>query len=282
VWTRASLTATVSLVRRLIDLSVLFAASALVLAAASADGAPSTRARGAAPAVVPTYGFKIVHVYPHDPAAFTEGLLFDRGTFFESTGAERESSVRRVELATGRVLKSKLVPPPFFAEGLTLLGGRLVQLTWKQGQAFVYDPASLRMIRTFAYTGDGWGLTNNGTELIMSDGTSRLRVLDPKTAKVRRVISVTDAGKPVERLNELEYYKGEILANVLFSDRVARIDPRSGAVKGWVDLAGLLTPEERLKTDVLNGIAHDSKADRLFVTGKYWPKLFEIKIKPAQ
>ncbi len=233
-----------------------------------------------APARVPTFTYELVNVYPHDPGAFTQGLVFHQGSLYESTGLNGASSLRQVELETGRILKKIDVPAAFFAEGLALFTGRLYQLTWQTQQGFVYDLDSFNLIRSFNYTGEGWGLTHNGHSLIMSDGTSRIRFLNPNTFEVQRVITVQDNGRQINQLNELEYIKGEIYANVWQTDRVARIDPQAGRVTAWINLAGLLSSEDRSRpVDVLNGIAYDETTDRLFVTGKYWPKLFQIRLK---
>jgi glutamine cyclotransferase len=228
---------------------------------------------------IPVYGYEIKRVYPHDPAAFTQGLVFRDGQLWESTGLNGESSLRKVELETGRVLKRVEVPRQFFAEGMTVFRNRVYQLTWQSQRAFVYDPETFQKLGEFAYEGEGWGLTHDGESLIMSDGTNRLRFLDPETFAVRRAVTVTAAGRPVNELNELEYVNGEVYANVWRTDRVARIDPRTGRVVGWIDLTGLLPAAEHSAiTDVLNGIAYDAASDRLFVTGKLWPKLFEIRL----
>jgi glutamine cyclotransferase len=233
-----------------------------------------------APARVTTYTYEIVNTYPHDPGAFTQGLVFHQGLLYESTGLNGSSSLRRVELETGRVLRKVDVPPAFFAEGLALLNGRLYQLTWQNQQGFVYDLDSFNLVGGFRYTGEGWGLTHNGRSLIMSDGTSQIRFLNPDTFEAQRVINVQDNGREIAQLNELEYVKGEIYANIWQTDRVARIDPNSGRVTAWINLSGLLSPEDRARgVDVLNGIAYDEASDRLFVTGKFWPKLFEIRLK---
>jgi glutamine cyclotransferase len=213
--------------------------------------------------------------------AFTQGLVWLDGALLESTGLYGQSSLRRVELPTGRVLQQVTVPLDYFAEGLAVLQGKLYQLTWQNQKAFVYDLATFQLEKEFAYDGEGWGLATDGQALILSDGTDRIRFLDPATFAVKRVINVSDHGRPVVRLNELEYVKGEIFANVWQTDFIARIDPATGAVLGWIDLGGLLPPEDRdATTDVLNGIAYDAAADRLFVTGKLWPKLFEVKLEP--
>jgi len=231
----------------------------------------------------PVYGYEVVNTFPHDPEAFTQGLVFHEGVLLESTGLERRSTLRRVELRTGKVLQKVEVPPYFFAEGLTLLGGRLYQLTWKGEKGFIYDPQTLAKTGEFAYEGEGWGLTHDGDSLILSDGSDRLRFIDPNDYRVRRTVDVTDRGRPVEELNELEYVKGEIFANVWHQNRIARIDPQTGRVRGWIDLAGLLRPGEAANPEaVLNGIAYDEGGDRLFVTGKLWPKLFEVRLKQRQ
>jgi glutaminyl-peptide cyclotransferase len=228
---------------------------------------------------VPVYTYEIRNTYPHDRAAFTQGLIFRDGFLWESTGQYGSSSLRQVELTTGKVLKSVPVAREFFAEGMTIFGGKVYQLTWQEKRAFVYDAKDFRRIGEFKYEGEGWGLTHDGESLVMSDGTSTLRFLDPETFVVRRTVRVVDASRPVDQLNELEYVRGELFANVWQTDRVARIDPRTGRVTGWIDLSGLLRPADaRGDEDVLNGIAYDEQADRLFVTGKLWPKLFEIRL----
>ncbi|MHB1021921.1 MAG: glutaminyl-peptide cyclotransferase [Acidobacteriaceae bacterium] len=226
-------------------------------------------------------GYKVVHTYPHDSSAFTQGLLYLDGHLYEGTGLHGQSSVRMVDLTTGRVLQHYDLPQQYFGEGLTDWGSTLVELTWQAHEGFVYDRFSFRLLRTFTYSGEGWGLTHDSKSLIMSDGTPYLRFLDPKTFKEVRRIEVTDRGKPVKELNELEYVRGEIYANVWMTDRIARISPATGRVLGWIDLRGLLPLVERRDDNaVLNGIAYDAKGNRLFVTGKLWPKLFEIKVIP--
>jgi glutaminyl-peptide cyclotransferase len=221
-------------------------------------------------------GYKIVHTYPHDRDAFTQGLLYHEGFLYEATGIEGKSSLRKVELTTGKVLQRVDLPGAYFGEGLALWKDKLIQLTWKSKIGFVYDRATFRQIRTFNYSREGWGITQDGKRLIMSDGSSTLYFWDPETFKEVGHLDVTDKGKPVPELNELEYVRGEIYANVWMTERIARISPATGRVLGWIDLPGLLTPAERASTDVLNGIAYDAKQNRLFVTGKRWPKLFEI------
>jgi glutamine cyclotransferase len=227
---------------------------------------------------VPIYGYQVVRSYPHDHAAFTQGLVFRNGVFYEGTGLNGQSGIRKVALETGEVLQAKSIGAQYFGEGITDWKGSLVEITWRSGIGFVYDIATFEQTRTFSYTGEGWGLTQDGTRIIMSDGTAALRFLDPDTLKETGRITVHDARGPVERLNELEYVQGEIFANVWQTDRLARIDPHDGRVTGWVDLSGLLAPAERAGTDVLNGIAYDAAGDRLFVTGKLWPRVFEIKL----
>jgi glutamine cyclotransferase len=234
------------------------------------------RAPGAA--TLPTYGYQIVRVYPHDPKAFTQGLQYVDGFLYEGTGQVGESSIRKVELETGKVLQKRDLPPPHFGEGITVWKNDLIELTWQTNVAFVYDKTTFQPRRTFKYTGEGWGLTQDAANLYMSDGSDQLRVLDPLTFAERRRIKVTATGAPLNHLNELEFVKGEIFANVWMTEYVARIAPATGHVSGFIDLRGLLTPAERATTDVLNGIAYDAARDRLFITGKWWPKLFEIKL----
>lgn len=246
-------------------------------AATPADVAANSQA---APARVERFSYEVINKYPHDPRAYTQGLVYQQGIFYESAGLYGESSLRRVELATGRVLQKVDVPGQYFAEGLALFNGRLFQLTWQEKKTFVYDANSFSQLATFNYTGEGWGLTHDGRSLIMSDGTSRIRFLDPGNFTEQRSIEVNEGGYPINQLNELEYVKGQILANIYQTDRIARIDPQTGRVTAWINLTGLLTPEDRgdRQVDVLNGIAYDEAGDRLFVTGKWWPKLYEIKL----
>jgi glutaminyl-peptide cyclotransferase len=233
-----------------------------------------------APASEHVDGYEVVHVYPHDAKAFTQGLIYADGHLYESTGLEGRSSLRMVELTTGQVLQKHDVPAEFFAEGLTDWGSNLIQLTWKAHQGFVYDRFSFSLLRTFPYEGEGWGLTHDATRLIMSDGTAYLRFLDPKTFRETRRVKVRDeAGHGVESLNELEYIHGEIWANIWQTDKIARISPQTGKVVGWIDLSGIVDKQElRGEGAVLNGIAYDPARDRIFVTGKLWPKLFEIRV----
>lgn len=228
----------------------------------------------------PVYTFEVVHIWPHDSSAFTQGLVFHQGAFYESTGLNGASSLRKVELQTGKVLEKVDVPSQYFAEGLAIFGGRLFQLTWQAHKGFIYDLASFRLQGEFPYSGEGWGLTSDDRSLILSDGSHQIRFLDPADFKMQRVISVYNQDQPLRELNELEYIKGEIYANIWHSDLIVRIDPRSGKILGWIDLTGLLPPSERRDDEaVLNGIAYDAAGDRLFVTGKRWPKIFEIRLK---
>ena len=229
---------------------------------------------------VPIYGYRIVNTYPHDPQAYTQGLLYRDGFLFESTGRRGYSFLRKVRLETGEVVREEPVSPQFFAEGLALWNERLIQLTWESNVGFVYDLASFRLESTFRYQGEGWGLTAGRMWLILSDGTDTLRFLDPTTFDEQRQLRVKDGTLSVTDLNELEYVDGQIYANVWRTDRIARISPDSGDVVGWIDLTGLLSPVYQLgdPEGVLNGIAYDAEGDRLFVTGKLWPRLFEIEL----
>jgi glutamine cyclotransferase len=227
----------------------------------------------------PIYGYEIVHVWPHDREAFTQGLVFNDGKLLESTGEVGRSSLRRVELETGKVLQKVEVPPPYFAEGITLLKGKIYQLTWQHQLGLVYDAWTFEKIGQFNYQGEGWGVANDGQSLILSDGSSHIRFLDPDNFQVRKTIAVFDGSQPVSEINELEYIHGEIYANIWHADRIARIDPQTGHVVGWINLAGLLSPGEVQDEEaVLNGIAYDEASGRIFVTGKLWPKLFEIRV----
>jgi glutamine cyclotransferase len=234
----------------------------------------------AAPVPAPVLAYDVVREYPHDREAFTQGLLFKDGFLYESTGLNGRSSLRKVRLETGEVVQRHDVTSEFFAEGLTDWGAQLIQLTWTTNVAFVYDMATFKEVRRFAYAGEGWGLAHDGRRLIMSDGTPNLRWLDPATFQEQSRFTVRDAGASVDDLNELEVVRGAIYANVWLTDRIAIIDAAGGQVTGWLDLAAL-----RVRIgggsgdDVLNGIAYDAAGDRLFVTGKLWPKLFEIRVR---
>ena len=226
----------------------------------------------------PISGYEVINVYPHDPKAFCQGLVFDDGRLYEGTGLYRESTLREVELQTGKVLRAVDLSPRLFGEGIAVWEDRLVQLTWKSGVALVYDKQTFKQQQTLRYSGQGWGLTFDGEHFILSDGSSTLRFLDPKTFHVVRRVGVHSDRGPVKQLNELEYIDGEIYANLWKSDFIARISPADGHIIGWIDLRGLLDDRQRDKEDVLNGIAYDRANGRLFVTGKNWPKLFEIRV----
>ena len=231
-------------------------------------------------AAVPVWGVSVVHVYPHDRTAFTEGLFYQGGYLYESTGLNGQSSVRKVDLASGRVLQSHAIGRQYFGEGIVAWKNRLIQLTWQSHVGFIDDLATFRQLGQFSYTGEGWALTENGRQIIMSDGTPQLRFLDPTTLKEVRRLTVTADGRPVKDVNELEWVKGEILANIWLTNFIARIDPTSGKVTGWIDVTGLMNQAE-LGGDpdaIPNGIAYAAEHDRLFVTGKRWPKLFEINL----
>jgi glutamine cyclotransferase len=237
----------------------------------------------AAQAALPVYGVTVKASYPHDARAYTEGLFYLDGSLFESTGLVGQSNIRRVRLSDGAVLQSQATPPAMFGEGIVNWSGEIISLTWRDQVGFRWDLKTLAMKSSWSYAGEGWALTQNGVNIFMSDGTPVIRVLDPKTLKVVRRIRVTAEGQPVANLNELEWVKGEILANVWQTNTIARIDPRTGVVRGWIDLSGL--PETRSRRDadaVLNGIAYDKARDRLFVTGKNWPRLYEIKLTPPK
>ncbi len=230
----------------------------------------------------PVFGYEVVKVYPHDREAFTQGLVYRDGVLFESTGLRGRSSLRRVRLETGEVLQRMTVDDRYFAEGLTDWGNQLLQLTWDTNIGFVYDLTSFKQVRTFSYRGEGWGLAHDGRRLIMSDGSPALRFLDPATFQETGRIQVRDAGAAVEDLNELEYVEGEIYANVWTTDRIAVIDPATGRVTAWIDLSGLMPRGTTGGDAVLNGIAYDAAGKRLFVTGKLWPRLFEIRIRRSK
>ena len=235
----------------------------------------------AAPAKPAVYGYRIVHVYPHDPDAFTEGLFYLEGKMYESTGLNGRSQIREERLEDGKVLRSINVDRRYFGEGIVAWGSEIRSLTWQGGVGFRWRRSDFVRVGEFHYPGEGWALTRNDRDIIMSDGTAQLRFLDPATMAERRRITVTDEGRPVERLNELEWVKGEIFANVWMTSRIARIDPKSGRVTGWIDLAQLVAEHAPPGEDsVLNGIAYDAAKDRLFVTGKNWPSLLEIKLVP--
>ena len=253
---------------------LLIAVAALAACACS----PASQAGG-----TPDYGYQVVHTYPHDPDAYTQGLLYLNGFLYEGTGLNGRSSVRKVNLETGEVLQKRDVPEQYFGEGIVNWKDSLIEITWQTQAGFIYDLATFALRSQFTYPGEGWGLTQDGRRIIMSDGTAQLRFWNPETLMEEGRVTVTDQGRPVNELNELEWVKGEVYANVYQTNRIARIDPNSGKVVGWIDLTGILSSEDRLReVDVLNGIAYDAKGDRLFVTGKLWPKLFEIRLVKKQ
>jgi len=234
------------------------------------------------PAETPVYSYRVVHTYPHDRSAFTQGMAFHDGYLYEGTGMEGRSVVRRVRLETGEVMQEVPLDRQYFGEGIAITGEKLIQLTWTSGIGFVYDRSTFSLLTSFRYQGQAWGLTSDGRHLIMSDGSAKLRFWDPQSFAEVRHMEVRDQGRPVTNLNELEVVEGEIFANVWQSERIARISPADGRVLGWIDLSGLLSVAEREGTDVLNGIAYDREGRRLFVTGKWWPQLFEIEIRPKR
>ena len=247
--------------------------------------APVQPAAAAGPAK--RYSYRIVQIYAHDPTAFTQGFYWEDGLLYEGTGGGAAypriglSTLSRWELDSGRLLQRLELPGEFFGEGITVFGDRLIQLTWKGQVGFIYAKEDLELLGQFNYPTQGWGLTHDGERLIMSDGSAALYFLDPDTFEPRGQIEVRDGGRPISQLNELEYIEGEVYANIWQTDRIARIDPVSGRVVGWIDLSGLLSAAEEQRADVLNGIAYDPEARRLFVTGKWWPKFFEIELVPA-
>jgi glutamine cyclotransferase len=260
---------------KLYGLLLLTAASLCVVSCL--NGCSAVEPAPVMPQPVPVYTFKVVNTFPHDRQAYTQGLDTDNGTLYEGTGGYGSSTLRKVDLESGRVLKEYKLPAAYFGEGITVCRDALVQLTWRANTGFVYDKNSFNLLRTFSYPTEGWGITYDGKRLIMSDGTSRLYFLDPDNFNATGYIEVHDKSGPVVMLNELEFIKGKIFANVWTTDNVAIIDPVDGSVTGWLDLSGLLDARYyNNSTDVLNGITYDAESDRMFVTGKRWPLLFEI------
>lgn len=252
-------------------------------AAPALTPAESTGSAATTSAGLPIWTYEIVNTYPHDSSSYTQGLVWHDGALYESAGQYGRSNLRKVDLETGRVLKRTEVPADYFAEGLALLKGRLYQLTWKENKGFIYDLNTFNKTGEFTYGGEGWGLAEDGKSLILSDGSNQIRFLDPQTFKVERAINVfedNDTSRPLREINELEYVRGEIYANVWQTDQIIRIDPKNGRLLGVIDMTGIL-PGKRVDEvdDVLNGIAFDAQHQRLFVTGKRWPKLFEIRLK---
>ncbi len=229
------------------------------------------------------FSYEIVNQYPHDSHAFTQGLVWDKGTVYEGTGRYGHSSLRRVDLVTGRVEQQRDYPKAIFAEGITVFGNTIYQLSWKNKKVFQYDKNDFSLLKTWPFPGQGWGITHNGKQLIVSDGSATLYFLDPETLAEQHRVTVRDRGRMITRLNELEYIRGAIYANIWYSNWIAIINPENGVVTGWLDLNPLAARFQSDKSvDVLNGIMYDPLADRLFVTGKLWPALFEIKMIPTR
>ncbi len=251
----------------------LLAASSLLPGASAPHPPPAS--------VVPEYTFTVVHVFPHDASAYTQGLAYHDGFLYEGTGRNGQSSLRKVRLETGEVLQQVNLEPEYFGEGITILRDEVYQLTWQSKVGFIYDLRSFHQLRKFSYSGEGWGLATDGRDLFLSDGTAEIRVLDPESFKEKRRLKVHDGSAAIDQLNELEFVEGQIFANVWHQNRIARISPQTGEVVGWIDLAGILSSVYRLEPEaVLNGIAYDPAGKRLFVTGKLWPEIFEITISP--
>lgn len=253
----------------------------LVTACQASPSQPQTSTASTLGQEPPTSAYRVVATYPHDSRAFTQGLFWLDGHLYETTGQIGQSTLRRVGLEDGKVLQIVPMPGRVFGEGSTNWGDQIISITWQDGIGFRWDRATFRQLGTFRYPGEGWGLTQDGRQLIMSDGTAELRFLDPETLQERRRVRVTANGRPIDQLNELEFVNGEVLANVWNTTRIARIDPASGNVTGWIDLTGLVRQNGNNHDAVLNGIAYDAQRDRLFVTGKNWPRLYEIDLLPA-
>ncbi len=248
-----------------------------VIGCSCLNGAAAIKPEPATPQPVVVYTYKVVNTFPHDREAYTQGLAFDNGSLYEGTGGYASSSIRKVDLESGRVLQEYKLPTRYFGEGITLYKGTIIQLTWKSNTGFVYDRDSLNLLREFSYPTEGWGITYDGNRIVMSDGTSNLYFLDPQNFNTTGYIEVHDKNGPVNKLNELEYINGKLLANVWGTANIVIIEPVDGSVTGWIDLSGLLdTGYYNNHVDVLNGIAYDAKTGRMFVTGKLWPLLFEI------
>ena len=256
---------------------LLAAASLCILCCSCLNSSPAVEPVPVIPQPVPLYTYKVVNAFPHDRQAYTQGLDTDNGTLYEGTGGYGSSTLRRVDLESGRVLQEYRLPDVYFGEGVTVYKDTLIQLTWRSNTGFVYDKNHFNLLREFSYPTEGWGITHDGKRFIMSDGTSRLYFLDPEDFSAAGYVEAHDESGPVSMLNELEYIKGKVFANIWATDSIAIIDPRDGNVTGWLDLSGLLdSGQYDNTTEVLNGITYDAESDRMFVTGKLWPLLFEI------
>jgi glutamine cyclotransferase len=261
------------IIRRLAVSLLLMATCQLLLGQSTQSARPST----------PRFTFKVINTFPHDPDAFTQGLVYHDGFLYEGTGLRGRSSLRKVRLESGQVAQEIDLSHELFGEGIAILKDEIVQLTWQSHSGFVYSLADFHLLRSFSYPGEGWGLATDGNDFFLSDGSADIRVLDPDTFAEKRRFTVHDRKTRIDQLNELEFVNGELFANVWQTDRIARISPRTGEVLGWIDLTGLLSPVYRRESGaVLNGIAYDSKRKRLFVTGKLWPNLFEIELIPTR
>ena len=260
---------------------LLLAGAALVCSCSGPQGSLPSVTPAPTPTIAFYYTYEVINTYPHDRNAFTQGLVYEDDVLYEGTGLKGRSSLREVELETGKVLQKLDLVAQYFGEGITIWGDEIIQLTWQSHVGFVYDKDSFELLHEFSYPTEGWGITHDSKRLIMSDGTSTLHFLDPETLEEIGSVQVYDSNGPLVRLNELEYINGEVYANIWQTDRIDRIEPETGRVTGWIDLTGLLSAEDLSQpVDVLNGIAYDAEHDRLFVTGKLWPKLFEIRLIP--
>lgn len=260
---------------------LLLAGAALVCSCSQPQESPPPLTPSPTPTVAFYYTYEVINTYAHDPEAFTQGLVYEDGVLYEGTGLKSRSSLRKVALETGKVLQKLDLASQYFGEGIAIWEDEIIQLTWQSHVGFVYDKESFELLREFSYPTEGWGITHDGVRLIMSDGTDTLHFLDPESLEETGSVQVYDSNGLVVRLNELEYVNGEVYANIWQTDRIVRIDPDTGRVTGWIDLTGLLSAADLSQpVDVLNGITYDAEHDRLFVTGKLWPSLFEIKLVP--
>ena len=262
-------------------LILVFVASLILVIGVLAINFLSNLPNSGQPNLPRTYTYRVISAYPHDRNAFTEGLVFEDGVLFEGTGLNGQSTLRRVGLENGTVLQLYDLPSQFFGEGITIFEDRIIQLTWQSQKGFVYDESSFELLREFSYPTEGWGVTHDGNRLIMSDGSQTLHFLDPETFEETGTVNVTDNGTPVVRLNELEYVNGEVYANVWLTEKIAIINPQTGAVRAWLDMSGIRNYDDLYAGEVLNGIAFDATGNRLFVTGKFWSLLFEMELVPS-